>query len=152
MKLKLLPQSFYNREPDVVAQDLLGKLLIRKLDKETLIGRIVETEAYFGPEDPASRARRGKLPHNSMMWGPPGTLFIYMVHNNWLLNVVTKEEGEPSAVLIRALEPLQGIETMKRLRGKEDIKNLTNGPGKLTKALAITKEFNGLKVFDEKVQ
>jgi DNA-3-methyladenine glycosylase len=148
--MKVLPKSFYARDPAIVAKELLGKILVRNLNGKILSGKIVETEAYYGEKDPASRARRGKLPHCELMWEEPGTVFIYMVHNNWLFNIVTMPKGIASAVLIRALQPLKGIEVMKENRNVSDIKNLTSGPGKLTKALAITKELNGASVTNSK--
>jgi len=139
-----LSREFYSRDPKIVAMELLGKILVRKLDEFQLKGKIVETEAYYGKEDPASRARKGKLPHCELMWSDPGKAFIYMVHGNWLLNVVAFPRGIPGAVLIRAIEPLEGIELMMKNRKSKDIKNLTNGPGKLTQALKITNKLNGI--------
>lgn len=149
-KVRVLGEEFFIRKPDLVAKELLGKVLVRRLKSGTLKGMIVETEAYYGPEDPASRARRGKLPHNRLMWEGPGTIFIYMVHGSWLLNIVTEPKGVPSAVLIRAVKPLQGIRVMLKNRGVSDIREIANGPGKLSKAFVITKELNGLKVYDPK--
>ncbi len=145
---RVLGKDFFVRRPDLVAKELLGKVLVRKIADDVLKGMIVETEAYYGPEDPASRARRGKLPHNRFMWEEPGTIFIYMVHGNWLLNVITEPKGVPSAVLIRAVKPLQGIQRMLRNRKVSDVRNVANGPGKLSKAFMITKDLNGLKVYD----
>jgi len=119
----MLPKKFYNRDPMEVAIGLLGKIIIKR-NNHILKGRIVETEAYYGLSDPASRARKGA----KIMWGSPGITFIYMVHGNWLFNIITMPIGEPSGVLIRAVEPLEGIEIMKKNRGIEDIKNLTSGP------------------------
>ncbi len=144
----ILPKSFYARDPKVVAIDLLGKVIVRKLDGERLSGIIVETEAYYGFNDPASRAYGGIKPFCRVMLEEPGTLFIYMVHGNWLLNIVTLPKGIPSAVLIRAVEPKEGIKIMLRNRRVKRIYDLTNGPGKFTKAFGITKEYNGLNVAD----
>ncbi len=146
----VLPREFYVRDPKIVAKELLGKVLVRKLEDKVLSGIIVETEAYYGFKDPASRAYGGIKKYSEPMLGKPGITFIYMVHGNWLLNIVTLPEGEASAVLIRALQPLEGVEVMKKNRGTENIYNLTNGPGKLTKALKITKELNEVDVTDEK--
>ncbi|MCD6403132.1 MAG: DNA-3-methyladenine glycosylase [Candidatus Aenigmarchaeota archaeon] len=145
-----LPRSFYERSPDEVAIDLLGKVLVRRLDDKILSGKIVETEAYFGKDDPASRAASGKKKFNLAMWEEVGKAFIYMVHNNWLFNVVAHEPGKVGAVLIRAVQPLEGVEVMKVNRGVDNIKNLTNGPGKLSKAFSITKELNLVDVTDPK--
>ena len=136
----ILPKKFYNREPDIVAKELLGKIIV----KGKLKGKIVETEAYYGLSDPASRARKGA----KIMWMAAGITFIYMVHGNWLFNIITMPKGFPSGILIRAVEPLEGIGIMKKNRGIDDIKNLTSGPGKFTKAFGINKKYNGIKVYD----
>ena len=109
---KILFPSFYSRDPAVVARDLLGKRLVRVLNGEALEGTIVETEAYYGAEDPASRAFHGRKNYNRLMWGEPGRVFIYNVHRYWMLNVVAHEPDEIGAVLIRAIEPTRGIESM----------------------------------------
>jgi len=147
--LRILQRSFYERDPALAARDLLGKVLVRRIGSEVLSGRIVETEAYYGGGDPASRAYRGKKNFNRVMFEAPGRAFIYMVHTWWLLNIVAHREGEVGAVLIRALEPLGGVELMRRNRGRSDIRDLTTGPGKLTRALAVTKELNGVDVTRE---
>ncbi len=144
--LKVLQRRFYERDPAVVAKNLLGKIVLRKLDSEILSGKIVETEAYYGEEDPASRAYKGRKKFNALMYAEPGRTFIYMVHGNWLLNIVAHLKGDVGAVLIRAIEPVRGIEVMREKREVENLRNLTNGPGKLTKALGITKELNGVDV------
>ncbi|MGB9676587.1 MAG: DNA-3-methyladenine glycosylase [Candidatus Bathyarchaeales archaeon] len=144
--MRVLQRSFYERDPALVARELLGKILIRKLSSETLSGRIVETEAYYGEGDPASKAYRGKKEFNEPMFLDVGKAFIYMVHGNWLLNIVAHPKGDVGAVLIRALEPLNGIEVMQTNRNVKDLYKLTSGPGMLTKALAITKELNGFDV------
>lgn len=146
----VLSREFYERDPEAVAKDLLGKRLVRRLGDEVLEGVIVETEAYYGPEDPASRAHRGLKPHNRLMFGEPGRLFIYNVHNNWMLNIVAHAPRDVGAVLIRALEPKKGIETMKRNRPVNEITKLTSGPGRLTKALMIDKSLNGVPVTSER--
>lgn len=144
--MEVLERSFYERDPKIVATNLLGKKLVRRLNDTSLEGIIVETEAYYGLEDPASRAYKGRKNYNFAMWGEVGRLFIYNVHNNWLLNIVAHEVGKIGAVLIRAIEPLQGIEVMRQNRGVNDIFNLANGPGKLTKALKIDKSHYGFPV------
>ena len=141
-----LERSFYKRDPAVVARDLLGKVVVRRLAGEFISGRIVETEAYFGGSDPASRAFRGRKNYNTVMFDRPGRLFVYMVHGWWLLNIVAHPEGEVGAVLIRALEPLEGVEHMERRREKQDLRKLASGPGKLSQAFAVTKALNGLDV------
>jgi DNA-3-methyladenine glycosylase len=147
----LLSQEFFLRDAGVVARDLLGCTLVRDLDGNMLKGKIVETEAYFGAGDPASRAYGGRIKEiNRWMWEEGGISFVYMVHNNYLFNLITGRKGEPSGVLIRAIEPLEGVEKMKENRSKiKRTCDMTNGPGKLTKAMGITKEHNGLKVYNE---
>lgn len=142
---EILQQKFYNESPDEVAKKLLGKLLIRVLDNKVMGGMITEVEAYFGRDDPASRAsKKGKI--GDAMWRDPGHTLVYMVHGNWLLNIVTTER-EAGAVLIRSIEPLIGIEYMRSLRGVKQKKLLTTGPGRLTRALQITKEEDGIPVY-----
>ena len=139
---RVLPREFYVRDPKDAALNLLGKIVVRRLSDQILEGIIVETEAYYGLNDPASRARDGLKNYNAPMWGKPGLAFIYNVHNNWMFNVVAHKPNHVGAVLIRAIEPLTGIEIMKANRGISDINKLTNGPGKLTKALKIDKGLN----------
>lgn len=115
-----------------------------------LEGIIVETEAYYGFKDPASRAYHGLKDYNKLMWDEPGLVFIYNVHNNWMFNIIAHEHGEIGAVLIRAIEPKNEIETMMKNRPVKTIYELTNGPGKMTKALKIDKGFNGASVTYEK--
>jgi DNA-3-methyladenine glycosylase len=146
--MEILPKSFYERDAAEVAVGILGKILVKNVDKKILSGKVVEAEAYYGLEDPASRAFKGKKKMNRLMWEEAGTIFIYMVHSNWLFNIITGKSQEPAGILIRALEPLEGVEQMKRNRKREELKDLTSGPGKLTKSLEITKEFNGLRVWD----
>jgi DNA-3-methyladenine glycosylase len=142
-----LPQTFYDRDPAAVARELLGQTLV-VCKEQRLEGKIVETEAYYGLSDPASRASQDGMSRRSRwMWDAPGTTFVYMVHGYWLFNVITESEGTPSGVLIRAVEPLMGIETMQRRRDRERIRDLTSGPGKLTIALGIDKSDNGRLVY-----
>jgi len=150
--MKTLSKNFYERNPASVAKNLLGKVLVRKLDSEVLSGKIVETEAYYGGSDPASRAYRGRKRFNELMFMDVGKTFIYMVHANWLLNIVAHLKGGVGAVLIRAVEPIEGVETMRNNRNVKRLRDLTNGPGKLTKALAITKELNGIDVTERDSQ
>jgi DNA-3-methyladenine glycosylase len=144
--METLPKSFFERDPALVAKELLGKILVRRLNSKRLSGKIVETEAYYDEDDPASKAYKGRKGFNELMFLDVGRAFIYMVHGNWLLNIVAHPKGGVGAVLIRAVEPLHGIEIMKKNRGIADIYALTNGPGRLTKALKITKEQNSLDV------
>ena len=140
-----IPREFYEKHVVDVSKNLLGKLLIRVYNQHVLIGRIVETEAYRGEDDPASHAYRGRTPRNAIMFGKPGVAYIYLIYGMYhCLNVIAEPEGHAAGVLIRAIEPLKGVEIMKQLRGTKKTKILTNGPGKLAKALAIDKSFNGV--------
>lgn len=149
-KAKLLPRRFYAEAPDVVARGLLGKVLARRLDGEWLTGRIVETEAYFGKDDPAAHAYVGKTERNAVLFGPPGHVYVYFIYGmHWCLNVSCEPDGTPGGVLIRAMEPLEGLETMARLRGTANRKLLAAGPGRLCQALGITRKGqNGIDVTD----
>lgn len=143
--MEALKRDFYERNTKVVAKELLGKILVHRLPESDTTGRIVETEAYFGNGDPASHASRGKTPRNSIMFGPPGHAYVYFNYGmHYLFNVVTEKEGVPGAVLIRALEPLDGIDFMFKKRKVKELKLLTNGPAKLTQALGIDISHNGL--------
>jgi DNA-3-methyladenine glycosylase len=120
----------------------LGKKLVRQLDGQLLSGSVVETEAYIGQNDSACHAAKGYTPRTSVMFGPPGIAYVYFVYGiHHMLNVVTEAEGDPCAILIRAIEPLQGRQKMQDLRGKVN-HTLTNGPARLCKALAIDKSLN----------
>ena len=144
--MSILPKEFYREDPARVAVKLLGKLLVRVYRGERLSGKIVETEAYYGVEDPASRARRGGN-LAQMIYGDVGVALIYGVHRQWLLNVVAHSPGEAGAVLIRAVEPVEGVETMKKLRRALELQLLTSGPGRLTRAMAIDKKLHGKPVY-----
>lgn len=141
--LEILDRGFYSRPTDIVAREALGKVLVRLYKGEFLSGRIVEVEAYFGPGDIASHAKNGPTPRSRPMFGLPGKAYVYFTYGmHYLLNLVTEEDGKAGAVLLRALEPLSGLETMKKLRKTKDEKILTNGPARLTQALAIGLFFN----------
>lgn len=144
--MRELTKSFFERDTEKVAEDLLGKILVKKTDNSELSGKIVETEAYFGPEDPASRASNGKTKISKVMWEEPGTILVYVVHSHDLINFITEEKGTPGAVLIRAIEPLEGKKIMKRRRERKNIYELCSGPGKLTEAFGISKEYNMKKI------
>ncbi len=149
--LNPLPRAFYSRSPEVVARALLGKLLVRKLKGQRLTGRIIEVEAYLGLIDPASHAARGLTPNNAVLFGPSGHAYVYFIYGMYYcLNVSSHFEGEAGGVLIRALDPIDGIKTMARLRGlpiDTKPKFLTGGPGRLCQALDITrKNTNGVDV------
>lgn len=137
--------SFFARPSRDVAPALLGKLIVSTIDDVPVAGRIVETEAYLGPVDPASHAaaRIGRTRRNSAMFGPPGTAYVYLSYGiHWCLNAVTDREDHPGAVLIRALEPVDGLAAMRRRRGTPD-RDLARGPGRLCQALGITIAQNG---------
>jgi len=140
-----LPRSFYNRPTLTVARELLGTHLIYQLnDHQRLIGKIVETEAYIGEDDPACHAARGRTNRTEIMYGPPGYAYIYFIYGMYYcLNAVTEREGFPAAVLIRAVEPLEGIEEMRRFRHNAAFHQLSNGPGKLCQAFGLDKSLNG---------
>jgi DNA-3-methyladenine glycosylase len=140
-----IPRSFYSRSALDVASDLLGKVLVRRLNRRSLAGKIVETEAYVGPHDLACHASKGHTPRTAVMFGEAGHVYIYMIYGfHFCLNVVTERVGYPAAVLIRAVEPLENVETMRRLRGSpERDTDIASGPGKLCKAMSIDKKLNG---------
>ena len=147
-----LSREFYARPTLDTAQALLGKLLVRRLDGVTLAGRIVETEAYIGRCDKACHAYHyRRTARTETLFAPPGTAYIYLIYGMYhCLNFVTEPEGEPAAVLLRAIEPLAGLETMARLRyGDKPLtpyreRNFVNGPGKVCRALGLTRAENGL--------
>ncbi|MFQ5747142.1 MAG: DNA-3-methyladenine glycosylase [Gemmatimonadota bacterium] len=135
-----LPPSFYARPALEVARDLLGRLLVSEAGGERVAGRIVETEAYTGAEDPASHAAAsiGRTRRNDPLYGPPGTAYIHLNYGvHWCLNAVTDRVGVPAAVLLRALEPSLGLDVMQLRRGHPE---LTSGPGRLARALAVGPE------------
>jgi DNA-3-methyladenine glycosylase len=143
-----LSREFFARDTLSVARDLLGMRLVRMLDGQHLSGIIVECEAYIGQGDTACHASRGRTSRTEVMFGPPGFAYVYFTYGmHWLLNVVTEEKGFPAAVLLRAIQPLEGIETMRTLRQVKgrprSDRELTSGPARLTQALAIDKSFNG---------
>jgi len=140
----VIRREFYCRKPDTVARDLLGKLLVRDFNGVRLSGIIVEVEAYFGSEDPASRARKGGDLRRTL-YGECGLALVYGIHTHWMLNVVAHEDGAGGAVLFRAIEPVEGVKHMMMFRGLRslsDVKLLTSGPGRLTRALRVDKSFH----------
>ncbi|WKZ35908.1 MAG: DNA-3-methyladenine glycosylase [Anaerolineales bacterium] len=136
-----LPRSFYNRPTLTVARELIGARLVRILDNVKLTGLITETEAYIGEEDLACHAKAGLTRRTAPMYGLPGHAYIYFTYgHHWMLNAVTEREGFPAAVLIRAIQPVEGIDVMAERRQGRD----TFGPGKLTQAMGITKNENNV--------
>ncbi|MCC6316133.1 MAG: DNA-3-methyladenine glycosylase [Gemmatimonadaceae bacterium] len=142
-----LPPAFYDRDAELVARDLLGMVLVHRTADGRCAGRIVETEAYLGPHDPACHAAAGRTPRTEPLHGPPGTAYVYFIYGmHWCFNAVTREEGYGSAVLIRAIEPLIGLPLMRRRRGAVRERDLANGPGKLCRALDIDRRHNGARL------
>lgn len=139
----ILSQDFYNRDTIQVAKDLLGKKLVRRQKGRILSGMIVETEAYLSRSDSASHAFKGQTPRNTVMFEAAGRAYVYFIYGmHYMFNVVTEEKGSPGAVLIRAVEPLNGLHQM-QVRRKKSGRDLTNGPAKLCQAMAIDKFLNG---------
>ena len=145
MPSRRLGRTFYEASTLQFARALLGQRLVRRVDGHRLSGIIVETEAYIGEADKACHASRGRTPRTEVMYGPPGHAYIYFIYGmHHCFNVVTEEEGFPAAVLIRAMEPLEGLEWMRRHRPGRPDGQLTNGPGKLCAALAVDRTLNGV--------
>src|SRR5262245_53885949 len=133
----ILDREFYERPTLDVARDLIGKVLVHQTSAGLASGVIVETEAYIGEEDPACHAAPGPTARNAPLYGPPGIAYVYLNYGiHYLVNAVAESEGSPAAILIRALEPLEGIDLMRRRRGRRDTASLCRGPGNLTVALA----------------
>jgi DNA-3-methyladenine glycosylase len=145
---RILPRAFYDRDTLIVAAELIGKVLVHRTPEGVAAGAIVETEAYIGESDPACHAAPGPTPRNEPLYGPPGVAYVYLNYGmHYLVNAVTERRGSPAAVLIRALEPLEGIELMTRrrtMRVAPDVASLCRGPGNLTKALGISLAQNRL--------
>jgi len=140
----ILPRSFYARPAVEVARDLLGKVLVHG---ETA-GRIVETEAYLGGDDLAAHSARGVTKRTRVIFGPPGHAYVYLIYGMYeCLNLVAEPDGKPGCVLLRALEPVAGIEVMQRRRpAAHSLRDLARGPGRLTLAMGITRRLNGADV------
>jgi DNA-3-methyladenine glycosylase len=153
-----LGKSFYKRDLLVVAKELLGKVIIKNNDKEMLSGRIVEVEAYDGNTDKAAHSYTGKTKRNKVMFNEGGYLYVYMSYGiHYCCNVVTGAKGFGTAILIRAVEPIDGIETMiknrfaRKLQRDSEIFNLTSGPGKVCNAFNITNEHYGTDLTKDKI-
>jgi len=147
MKQKKLPRSFYLRPTLRIAPDLLGRFLVRPIQSGYLIGKIVEVEAYLGSLDPASHAFRGMTKRNEVMFGPGGHLYVYFTYGmHFCCNIVTESADKGCAILLRAVEPVEGIPTFRRRRKLPvagDDRLLTNGPAKLCQAFGIARGLNG---------
>jgi len=140
---RTLDRPFFARDTQRVARELLGKLLVRTWRGKRLVGRIAEVESYVGSHDLACHASKGRTARTETLFGRPGLAYVYLVYGiHELLNFVTEREEFPAAVLIRALEPVEGIAEMERARGVAKVRQLTSGPGKLTQALRITRQLN----------
>lgn len=143
----ILTQDFYQQNSLDVAKALLGKIVVREIGNHTLTGRIVETEAYAGFDDKASHAHKGKTPRCNVMFGPAGFAYIYLTYGmHHLFNIVTEDVNYPAAVLIRAVEPISGLEIIQENREGRSYHELTSGPAKFTQAFAIDRHFNGLNI------
>lgn len=145
---KPLLRRFFDRDPREVAQDLLGKLLIRRQGVRIMAGRVVETEAYMGISDAAAHSAAGITTRNAVLFGPPGHAYVYLIYgNHFCLNVSCMPEGDAGCVLFRALEPVAGLQEMSRYRHLElppeprlkQLKALASGPGRMTQALAVSR-------------
>ncbi len=138
-----MERAFFERPPDIVAQAVLGMLLVRRLDKDLLVGRIVETEAYFGEDDPAAHSAAGRTARTAVLFGPAGHAYVYFIYGmHSCLNISCEREGQAGCVLVRALEPIAGLARMATLRGlSADAapRLLTSGPGRLCAALGLTR-------------
>lgn len=148
-KARRLRRSFFNRDPREVCPELLGKIIVRKQGRKVLAGRIVEVEAYLGADDAAAHAAAGRTARNDVLFGPPGHAYIYFIYGvHYCLNISCMPEGDAGCVLIRALEPVAGIDEMAKARDMQDLdlksarnlQKLASGPGKLCEALGITRQ------------
>ena len=139
-----LPRSFFARNTARVAKEMLGAILVSRHDDELLRGRVVEVEAYYGEDDPPSHASSGKTGRSRIMWEEPGISYVYLIYGIHLMfNAVTELAGKPGAVLVRAVEPLEGLRVMRENRNRSSPVELASGPGKLTEAFGIGREANG---------
>ena len=147
----ILPVSFYSRPTLKVLEDLIGKVLVRKSEEGLTSGIIVEAEAYTGEDDPASYAFIGRTKRSEIMYGPPGRAFVHFALGlHHMLNLVTEREGFPAAILVRALQPREGISLMKRRRKTEELFNLCSGPAKICQAFAIDRSLHGASLFSSR--
>lgn len=142
-----LPRDFFNRDPVIVARELLGKILVHLEDGQRISGIINETEAYRREEDLACHAKAGLTPRTEVMFGPPGVAYVYFTYGmHWMLNFVCQPEGDPNAVLIRGIHPVEGIHVIRERRKGRPQREWTNGPAKICQALNIDKRYNGYDI------
>jgi DNA-3-methyladenine glycosylase len=147
---ELLPTSFYARDTVRVARALLGCIVESRIGGRLTSGRIVEVEGYVGPQDPAAHGYGNRrTQRNAALFGPPGTSYVYFIYGmHWCFNAVTERDGYPAAVLLRALEPMEGVDVMGKRRGISDLRRLCSGPARLSQALGITASVNGSSLVD----
>lgn len=146
----ILNRDFYTRNACVVARELLGARLVRKIDGQRISGIIVETEAYTGVNDLASHGRLKRTPRNLPMYENPGHAYVYLTYGmHWLLNVACEPEGHPAAVLLRAIEPIEGLDLMAERRPNRPTKEWTSGPARLTLAIGVDGRHNRVNLTDE---
>lgn len=146
-------KSFFRKSARHVAKNILGDHLVLKNKNHLLVGKIVEAEAYFGVEDDASHSFGGKVTlRNKIMYGQPGLIYVYFIYGmHWCFNVVASRQGDPQAVLVRGLEPVEGIKIMQKRRKTKDIKKLTSGPCRWTQSFGINGEFSGKSILSEEI-
>ena len=150
MTTTILNRDFYSRIACVVARELLGARLVRKIDGQRVSGIIVETEAYTGVDDLASHGRLKRTPRNLPMYENPGHAYVYLTYGmHWLLNVACEPEGHPAAVLLRAIEPIEGLDLMAERRPNRATKEWTSGPARLTLAIGVDGQQNRVNMTDE---
>ncbi len=146
----ILNRDFYSQNARIVARELLGARLVRKIDGQRISGIIVETEAYTGVDDLASHGRLKRTPRNLPMYEHPGHAYVYLTYGmHWLLNVACEPEGHPAAVLLRAIEPVEGLDLMAERRPNRPTKEWTSGPARLTLAIGVDGRHNRVNITDE---
>lgn len=152
MKFNKLPLDFFRRDTTIIAQELLGKLFVRIINKQTISAEIIETEAYLPKNDPACHAAKRQTLRNSPMFEDGGILYVYFIYgNHFCANIVTEKKGLGSAVLIRAACPIDGIEIMKLNRNRKKIEDLCSGPGKFAQAFGLTREHNNHSLISQDI-
>jgi len=151
--LKNRSKSFFQNPADFVAKNILGDYLVIKNKKQELIGKIVETESYLGIKDDASHSFGGKItPRTKIMYEPGGIIYTYLIYGKyWCFNIIVSKKNDPQAVFIRALEPVKGLQIMKKNRPAKEIKDLTNGPCRWTQSFGIDKRFLGKSLISDEI-